>query len=48
MLCWLTVEAHSEHGAVTMSLSLLPINAANMLFMDNTEQITFQLTYLHD
>jgi len=29
-----------------MSLSLLPIKAANMLIMDNSEQIASQTTYL--
>jgi hypothetical protein len=31
-----------------MSHSLLPIKAANMLFMDSGEQMASQLTYLRD
>jgi len=31
-----------------MSLSLLPIKDANMLIMDNSEQMAFQWTYLQD
>ena len=45
--CWRSVDAHFQHGAVIMSLSLLPIKAANMLIMDNSDQITSQTTYFH-
>jgi hypothetical protein len=31
-----------------MSLPLLPIKAANMLIMNNSEQIASQMTYLQD
>jgi len=46
---WLTPHySHVPNGTVTMSLSLLPIKAANMLVMHKSDQISFQLPYLHD
>ena len=47
-LCWHSVDAHFQIGAVTMFLSPLPITAANTLIMDKTMEITSQLTYLQD
>jgi hypothetical protein len=41
-----TVDARIQNVAVTVSISLLPIMAADTLVMDNSEQIGFQLTYL--
>jgi len=46
--CWRSVDSHFQHGAVTVSLSLLPIKAAYTLVMDNSEQIASQLTHLQD
>jgi len=45
MLCWLSVEAHFQNRTVTMSLFLLPMEAAIVLIMDNSKQIASQLTY---
>jgi hypothetical protein len=38
--------AYILNGAVTMSLSLFPIQAASTLGMENSKQITSQLPYL--
>jgi len=46
--CWCSVDAHLQHGPVTVSLSLLAIQAADRLNMDNSEQIASQTTYLQD
>jgi len=43
---WCSVDAHFQNVAVTVSISLLPIKAAHILVMDNSDQIGFQLTYL--
>ena len=45
---WCSVDTHFQTGAVTMSLSLLPIKASNMSVIPNSDQITFQLPYLQD
>jgi len=45
---WCCVVAHFQHGAVTMSLSLLHIKAANTLIIDNSNHITSKTTYLED
>ena len=47
-LSWDEVDGQFQNGVVTVSLSLLPIMAANTLVMDNSEQITYQLPYLQD
>jgi len=44
--CWCSVDAHFQNVAVTVSISLLPIMAAHTLVIDNSEQISSQLTYL--
>ena len=44
--CWCCVDAHFQNVAVTVSISLLPIMAAHTLVIDNSEQISSQLTYL--
>jgi len=46
--CWCSVDAHSQNGAVTMLMSLLPTKAAITSFMPNSDQITIQLPYLQD
>jgi len=46
--CWRSVDAHFQNLAVTVSLSLLPIMAANMMIMHNSKQITTKLPYLQD
>jgi len=46
--CWHSVDDHSQNWAVSVLLSLLPINAANTSVMHNSEQITVQLPYLQD
>jgi len=43
---WRSIDAHFQNVAVTVSISLLPIKAANTLVMDNSEQLSLQLTYL--
>ena len=43
---WRSVDVHFWNVAVTVSISPLPIMAADTLVMDNSEQIGFQLTYL--
>jgi len=45
---WLSVDSHFRNAAVTVSISLLPIKAADTLVMDNSEQIAFQLPYLQN
>jgi len=47
-LSWRYVDGQFENGAVTVSLSVLRIMAANTLDMDNSEQITYQLPYSKD
>jgi len=44
--CWRSIDAHFQNVAVTVSLSLLAIKAANTLIMDNSEQIASQLSHL--
>jgi len=46
MLRWLSIEAHLQNGALTMSLPGLPLQGANMVIMDNSKQIASQITYL--
>jgi len=46
--CWRLGDAHFQNGSVTVSLSLLPINAADTLVMNNSQQIASQLSYLQD
>jgi len=43
-----SIDPHIQNGAVTVSLSLFPIKAANTLIMHNSEQLTFYLPYLQD
>ena len=43
-----STDAHSQNVALTVLLSLLPINTANISVMYNRDQITLQLAYLHD
>jgi len=43
---WRSIDAHFQNVAVTVSIPLLPIKAAQALVMDNSEQIGFQWTYL--
>jgi len=45
---WRSIDAHYQHRAVTVPDSLLPINTADTLIMDNSEQIASQTTYLHN
>jgi len=45
---WNSIDSHFQRGAVTVSLLRLPIMAANMFVINNSKQITFQLTYLQD
>jgi len=45
---WRSSDAHFQHGAVTVSLSHLPINVADTLVMDNSERIAYQLTNLQN
>jgi len=46
--CWDSIDAHFQNGAVTASLSILPIKAANMFVMHIRKHISIQLAYLHD
>jgi len=43
---WCSIDAHFQNGAVTVSLSLLLIKAANTLVIHNSEQIASHLSYL--
>ena len=43
-----SIDAHAENGAVTVLLSLLPIQAANWSVMHNNDQDTVELPYLQD
>ena len=43
-----SVDAHAKTGAVTLLLSLLPIEAANTSVMHNNDQVTGDLPYLQD
>jgi len=45
---WCSVDAHFQSVAVILSVSLLPMKAANMLVMHNSEQISAQIPYLQD
>jgi len=45
---WRSVDPHAENGAVTVLLSLLPIEAANTSIMHNNDQGTSELPYLQD
>jgi len=45
---WGSIDAHFQNGAVTVTLCLSPIEAANMMVMHNSDQITFQLPFKHD
>jgi len=45
---WRSVDADAKNGAVTVFLSLLPIQAANMSVMHNNDQVTCELPYLQD
>jgi hypothetical protein len=45
-LRWHSIDAHFQNVPVTVSISLLPVQAAHTLFMNNSKQISFQLTYL--
>jgi len=45
---WRCIVAHSQHGAVTILQSLLPMKAANTSVMHNSDLITVQLPYLQD
>jgi hypothetical protein len=45
---WRSVDAHSQNGAMTVLLSLLPIKAANTWLMPNSDQSTVELPYLHN
>ena len=46
--CWRSDDAHSQNGAVTVWLSLLPIKAANTSVMHNSDQITVELPYIQN
>jgi len=43
---WRSVDAHAKNGALTVLLSLLPIEAANTSVMHNIDQVTGELLYL--
>jgi len=45
---WCSIDAHSQHEVVTLSLSLLPIKPANTSVMHKSYPITVQLPHLHD
>jgi hypothetical protein len=45
---WRFVDAHAKNGAVTVLVSLLPIEAANTSVMHNNDQVTGELPYLQD
>jgi len=43
-----SVDAHAKNGAVTVLLSLLPIEAANTSIMYNNDKVTGELPDLQD
>jgi len=43
---WYAIDAHTENGAVTVWLSVLPIITAIALFVHNCDQITVWLLYI--
>jgi len=45
---WRSVDAHTKIGALTVLLSLLPIEAANTSVMHNIDQVTGALRFLQD
>jgi len=45
---WRSVDTHPQNGVVTIQVYLLPIQAANMSVMHNSDQITVQWPYLQD
>jgi len=47
-ICWGSVDTHFQNGAVTVSLTLLPIKASNMMVMWISDQVDLELPYLHD
>ena len=44
--CWYSVNTHSQNGAVTVLLSLLPIKAANTSLMHNCDEKHCSITIL--
>jgi len=45
---WCSVDAHFQNGAVTMSISLLPVKATNTSVTCSSDQVTFRLHHLQD
>jgi len=45
---WSLHAGYFQNWAVTVMLSILPIKAANMLIMHNSDKITIKLPYLQD
>jgi len=45
---WCSIATHSRNGAVSVLLSLSPINAANRCLMSDNNQVTGELSYLQD
>jgi len=45
---WRSVDAHFQNGEVTVLLSVLPINTANMFVLNGRDQINTELPYLQD
>jgi len=40
---WRSVDTHAKNGEVTVLLSLLPLDAANISVMHNNDQVTGEL-----
>jgi len=47
-ICWRSIMAHFLNGAVTVSLSVVPIKTANMLILNGRSRISTELPYLQN
>jgi hypothetical protein len=47
-ICWRSIDGHSKNRAVTVLLSLPPINATCTSVINCSDQIPAKLHYLHD
>jgi len=45
--CWSSIDIHFQNGAVTMLLSLWPVQAATTSVMHNSDHFAFQFPYSH-
>jgi len=45
---WHSIDAHFDHEAGSVTLSLFPVNVANRLILYRNDQIAFEIPDLHD